>query len=268
MENIKVSVIIPVYNGSKFIEETVKSVVKQDFEDWECIIVNDGSSDNSDSVIKELIKTDNRLIYLQQSNQGVSVARNNGIENARGKYILCLDGDDLISSNFISEMLNIIDKDEEVRVVTSRVKFFGKSNGELKRKDFSFINLLAENQMVVTSMFRKIDFDQLYKFDEKMKTGLEDWDFWIGLLKNGGKVAHASNAIFFYRIQKISRNSSLDGSKQSNLRYQMWLNHKDEYAKYFIDPKITEEYKTVFNSLEYKVGKILIKPLRFLKSIF
>ncbi|WP_312135023.1 glycosyltransferase family A protein [Sphingobacterium sp.] len=263
-----ISVIIPAYNVSNFIEDTIKSVKRQDYSLWECIIINDGSNDSTRTVVSSCIKNDDRFTLINQENKGVSIARNVGIDTAKGDYILCLDGDDLISSNFLTEMLSVIETDTDIKVVTPRVKFVGKATGEWKFKPFVFQNLLAANQMVVTSLFRKVDFQKFYKFNSNMKSGLEDWDFWIGLLKHGGKVVHAPEAVFYYRIQKKSRNSSLNSEKQSKLRYQMWLNHKEQFSKYFIDPKTTEEYLSISQSLEYRIGKILIKPLRYIKNLF
>lgn len=262
-----VSVIIPAYNVSSFINETITSVKNQIYEYWECIVVNDGSIDSTHDQIISSIGKDKRFKYISQVNRGVSYSRNKAIKIAQGEFILCLDGDDLISPNFLCEMVNKIISHEDIKVVTSSVKLFGYASAKMEIKEFEFSNLLAVNQMVITSLFRKIDFINRYQFDENMREGLEDWDFWIGLLKNGGTVVQAESAMFYYRIQKKSRNKSLDGVKQSRLRYQMWKNHKELYSIYFVDIKETDEYLFIKNSLEYRIGQLLMSPLRRLKKI-
>lgn len=107
MSNL-VSIIIPAYNVGKFIQETLESVQKQDFNDWEAIIVDDGSTDDTVKVIEDFIRCDNRFRLICQSNGGVSKARNTGIMAATGKYLAFLDGDDMWKSTFLTELMKPI----------------------------------------------------------------------------------------------------------------------------------------------------------------
>ncbi|HAP03774.1 MAG TPA: teichuronic acid biosynthesis glycosyl transferase, partial [Lachnospiraceae bacterium] len=93
--NEKVSIITPCYNGAKYIGETIESVLAQDYKDWEMLIVNDGSSDNSAEVISSYAEKDPRIRLINQPNGGSANARNNGIRQATGRYIALLDADDL-----------------------------------------------------------------------------------------------------------------------------------------------------------------------------
>lgn len=101
----KVSVIMPAYNVQDYIEESIHSVQKQEYENWELIVVDDGSTDETVNVVESLRKQDGRIRLLQQRNQGVSVARNRGIEEAQGKFISFLDGDDLWEKSFLLKMV-------------------------------------------------------------------------------------------------------------------------------------------------------------------
>lgn len=96
---LKVSVIIPVYNTEAYVGETILSILNQDLKEIEIIVINDGSSDGSAAVIEKLVKQDNRIQFLSQQNSGQSVARNRGLEQARGKYIYFMDSDDLLDSD-------------------------------------------------------------------------------------------------------------------------------------------------------------------------
>ncbi len=101
-KNIKVSVVIPVYNRQEFLGEAVESVLAQDLTEIEIIIVNDGSTDQSAVVAKEYQAKDRRIIYMEQENQGVSVARNKGMAMAKGEYLYFLDSDDILGQGFLS----------------------------------------------------------------------------------------------------------------------------------------------------------------------
>ena len=95
-EGISVTIIIPVYNGEKFIAQTLNAVMQQEHSLFDCIIVDDGSTDGTKSIVTDLIKTDTRFNYIYQSNAGLSSARNKGLKYAKGEYIQFLDADDII----------------------------------------------------------------------------------------------------------------------------------------------------------------------------
>ena len=101
---MKISVLVPVYNGEKFIENCIYSVINQKFEDIEIIIINDGSSDNTGDICSKLAKKYHNITYLSQKNMGVSVARNKGIQNAKGEYLLFLDSDDYLVDNSLEKI--------------------------------------------------------------------------------------------------------------------------------------------------------------------
>lgn len=258
----KISIIIPVFNANKYLEETINSVKYQTFINWECILINDGSIDNSESVIIENIKEDKRFRYIFQENTGVCVARNNAIIKSKGEYVLCLDADDLISENFLEETLKVLESDSNIKVATSAVQYFGRSKGALEVVSYDLNTILAANQIVVTSLFRRVDFDWVGGFNENMKEGFEDWDFWISILKSGGNVKCASSAVFYYRIVRKSRNSEMANANMAKLRFQMWQNHRDLFSLFFVSPTSYFEYQSIAQSKEYRLGKMLLAPIR------
>lgn len=110
-----VSIIIPVYNSEMYIEECIRSVISQTYKNIEIIIVNDGSIDKSEEIIKNLMNEDNRIKYITQENSGPSKSRNNGIDNSNGDYIFFVDSDDTVDNNYIEYMLNeIINKKKDI----------------------------------------------------------------------------------------------------------------------------------------------------------
>lgn len=104
----KISVVMPAYNIEDYIEETIRSVINQEFQDWELLVVDDGSEDSTLEKVKKLAEKDARIKMILQAHEGVSTARNKGIDQATGEYISFLDSDDLWDKTFLSKMLNLI----------------------------------------------------------------------------------------------------------------------------------------------------------------
>ena len=107
-----VSIIVPVYNVEKFIFKTVNSILNQDYKNIEIILVDDGSPDNSARIIDELAKKDNRIVCVHKENGGVSSARNAGLKIATGEYVTFIDGDDWVEPNYVSYLLNLVEKNK------------------------------------------------------------------------------------------------------------------------------------------------------------
>ena len=107
---IAITVIIPVYNGEKTISETLESVLKQTYNNFEIVIVNDGSTDTTQVILNDYAEQDSRIKVISQKNSGVSAARNNGIVHSEGKYVCFLDADDMYSKTFLEKMYEKITK--------------------------------------------------------------------------------------------------------------------------------------------------------------
>lgn len=108
--NTKISIIIPIYNGEKYIERCLKSIINQDYEELEIILINDGSTDKSIDILKKFKNIDNRIKVIDKENTGVSDTRNRGIEEATGDYIMFIDVDDYLEENMIKKIINTINK--------------------------------------------------------------------------------------------------------------------------------------------------------------
>lgn len=149
--DIKVSIIIPAYNIEKYIEESILSSINQTLKEIEIIIINDGSTDKTLEIIKKYKKIDNRIKLIDQKNQGVSIARNNGLEVARGKYIYFLDGDDWIENEALNECYNIAENLEIDIIHFNSLKIEEKT----KIKNFSYVKgtNLDENKIYIGEEF-------------------------------------------------------------------------------------------------------------------
>ena len=121
-ENPLVSVIIPVYNAEKYIAKCINSLIEQTLQNFEVIVVNDGSTDNTPDILKELAKEDSRIIVINQSNQKQGAARNRGLEIAKGKYITFVDADDWLDLDYLERMYQAIIEDKADIAVSGLVR--------------------------------------------------------------------------------------------------------------------------------------------------
>lgn len=106
----QVSVIVPVYNQERYLEECISSIRRQTLAEWECLIINDGSSDSSGEIARRFLEADSRIRYFEQENGGVSSARNLGMQRASGRYLCFVDGDDFIDAAFLKHLLDASDR--------------------------------------------------------------------------------------------------------------------------------------------------------------
>ena len=155
MNSPRLSVIIPCYNQGKYIMDTLSCFDDYHQQDtYELIIVDDGSKDEKTlSVLKQIASEGYQVIY--QSNQGVSSARNNGIQHARGEYILPLDGDDMLSKEYIYEGITILDEHPEYAVVYCDGQYFGDKTGPWKVGSFNLQRLMLWDYIHVSGIYRK-----------------------------------------------------------------------------------------------------------------
>lgn len=107
IENQIVSIIVPVYNVQEYIKDCINSIICQTYKELEIILVDDGSSDNSLQICKDMAQKDNRIVVLSQLNSGVVNARKNGVNRATGKYIMFVDSDDYVNSDYVESMMKI-----------------------------------------------------------------------------------------------------------------------------------------------------------------
>lgn len=225
----KVSVVIPCYNHGELLKETLDSLTVQTFSDFEVIIVNDGSTDTATvDVLQSLNSPQIKVIHTV--NKGVSAARNRGISEAVGEYILPLDADDKIGSAYIEMAVNVLENSPEVTAVYFDRILFGDIEGLAPLPVYDPVALLTEN-CIYAALFRKADWQSVGGFSEKMVYGWEDWDFWISLSALGKQFVKISEPLFFYRIRSNSRDHSLQLRQKIAMMCLIVLRHKYLYLR-------------------------------------
>ena len=214
-----ISVIVPCFNQEDLILQTLESVSSQTYSNWECIIVNDGSTDNSQIKIQDFIQKDSRFKLINIKNSGVSVVRNTAVANSNGTYLFPLDGDDYINKDCLEKCLSEFEKNQDVKLVYTGAEFFGKENGPWDLPDFDYATMLKYNMVDNSSMFLREDFDRVGGYRTNMVHGLEDWDFFIALLEpyTNGQVIKIKEPLFHYRVTEKSRRNTLVNTSKFDL---------------------------------------------------
>ncbi|MDR1553657.1 MAG: glycosyltransferase [Prevotellaceae bacterium] len=209
-----VSVIVPVYNMQNYIAETLDSVLASSYHNYEIIIIDDGSTDNSSEIIKSYVAKSDKIKFFKQTNKGVSAARNHAIKRSAGEYILPVDADDLISSNYIKEAVNVLKNNPQIKVVCCEVERFGEKTGIKKYPSFSYKLLARKNMIVNSAMFRKSDWEKTDGGYCEEEIFCEDWDFWISMFKTGGEFLRLPFVGLRYRIRQSSRRINVHSKKR------------------------------------------------------
>lgn len=259
--NPLVSVIIPSYNSGAFVESTLNCVISVSYPNWECIVVDDGSTDNSLQIINNFCKGDSRFKVVQQPNSGPSVARNTAIAHSNGKYILPLDADDLISDSYIGKAVEILEARPNVKVVYALAEKFGRRKGFWHLPEYSFRSLLFENMIFCTALYRKEDYLKTRGYDPLLRKGREDWDFWLEMLKTGGDVYRLPEVHFYYRTHKTSRDKDANRNIAA-IRKRIYENHWELYSD-FIDNPLHIYHEHAFFKRKYNI----LRKLTFRKPI-
>ena len=257
----QISVIVPCYNQAQFLPEALNSIVKQTYDRWECIIVNDGSPDNTEEVALQWCEADNRIIYFKKENGGLSSARNAGIKVAKGKYILPLDADDYIGSEYLELAMNAFGNDDSLDLVYCKAQKFGFVNCIWDLPAYSYKGLLLDNIIFCSSIYKR-SITAGISYDESLKHGLEDWDFWLQILNPASKVYQIPSIQFCYRIKELSMLVSMNEEYKEAIRWKIFLKHMDQFKSFYSSP--IKAYinsltlSTVLGSESYKIGNSII----------
>ena len=199
----RVSVIIPCFNQGKFLDEAVASVRSQTYKDIEIVIVNDGSDDDITADICNSFRGPD-IKVLHTENQGLAAARNNGIKQAEGIYILPLDADDRIGSSYVDEAVAVLDSRPDIGIVYSRANLFGAVETEWPLPEYSLDEMLKNNIIFCSALYRRSDWELAGGYDPGMIYGWEDYDFWLSLIERGRRVHQLPATHFYYRVDPAS----------------------------------------------------------------
>lgn len=204
----KISIVIPSYNQAEYLPEAIESAYSQTYQPCEIIVVDDGSTDESLEIAERytfpkypLIESPVRVI--KQVNKGLPSARNTGIMNATGDYIMFLDADDILKENAL-ERINIEIHTSNADIIAPSFKQFGKSSQEIILGPFTLDDLKIANRIGYFSAIRRSALLEIGGYNPRMRWGWEDYDLWFDLFKRGKSIAILQDILVSYRVKEKS----------------------------------------------------------------
>lgn len=271
----KVSVIIPYYNDGAYISETLESVFSQTYSNIEIILIDDGSTDNRSKDKFNSISADN-LYKFKEVNSGPAAARNLGISHASGEYILPLDADDIIDKIYVEKAVDVLENQPKCGIVYCKGKFFGNDIGGWDLPEFSIGRMLVSNIIFNAGLFRKKDWEDCGGYDESLKIGIEDWDFWLSILSLDREVFQIPEELFYYRIKSSSRNKKFEKKYDAvsatylqiqNKHKKLYFKHFDDYLRESRKYMLNQNYN-IQNMFEVRLKNKIGEQIPFLRKIF
>ena len=250
---MKLSIIIPIYNSEKYLKKTLESIQKQDFTDYECLLINDGSTDSSEKICNSFILKDSRFRIINTANKGVSSARNTGIINATGDYLTFVDSDDFIENNTYSEIFSYIDN-EKLDICCFNF-FYIDNNGNKTSGKFSIEKIdtcFIKYRVYMNSVWNKVFKRELFTnnnllFDSEISNS-EDLLLVFKLIHKAKKIKYITEPFYNYSYNSLSlTNTNLTQKK--------------------IDDRLLVSQKIIEYCKENNIEKEHIYLLKFLNAI-
>lgn len=236
------SIILPVYNAAKYLEKCLQSILDQSFSDFEVILINDGSSDSSDSICETYANKDKRIVYINQINQGVAMARNVGLETAKGTYIGFVDADDFIETDMFQNLINPLAK-KEYDVVIAHYKICNEHNFRIPRTEIPTKKDLDKNEIkskilktyytggdpIVPALWNKIynrSFIQQYKLKFQNQNAVRASDYWFNF-----KLFQYATSAFVIEEANYHYNNYILGSIINSFRENQFIGFEESQKK-------------------------------------
>ena len=232
--NDLITVIVPIYNTSKYLDKCINSIIKQTYENIDIILINDGSNDNSQEICEKYQKKDKRIRLINQKNKGVSKARNKGLELSKGKYISFIDADDFIEQNMLEKMYENISKTQSDVTVcgydfykNGKYKFIKEKNYTLEKEkkyegifNFSVCNKLYKKEILENIKFdnKKIAEDIAFNFKVFQKINKISFILETPLYHYRIRKESASNTYNENHLEVLEINKIIDFFKEKNMK--------------------------------------------------
>lgn len=193
-----VSVVIPCYDLGAYLDEAVQSVLAQTFQDFEILIVDDGSTDEATRRLLESYERPKTRV-LRTQNRGLPAAKNTGVANTTGPYLCMLDADDRLDPRYMEVSLRALEADTSLAFASHWLRYFGEETGDWTPTNCDFPALLDINTVNGSALVRRSALEAVGGFDESMTSGCEDWDLWIALVERGLRGTILQDVLFHYR---------------------------------------------------------------------
>lgn len=268
---MKISVIIPVYNVEKYIEDCLKSVLNQSYANIEILIVNDGSTDNSGYICERYSKEYNNIKLINKKNKGLSAARNTGIQNSSGDYLIFLDSDDYWDKDFLTSLVQIVKKDVEIDYVFFRFKYYYEKRGYFEEERLELIKEKISKKPGIVALKEILSKNQIFQWIAcrclvrreliienqiyfKPDRYFEDVLWTPKVFLNASKIDYYDDDIYVYRLERngqITSQFTYKNLRDSFHTAQYWEKELDNYE---INKKTKDVLmKTFVNRYHYAI---------------
>ncbi len=269
-DNPPISVLMSVYNGDKYLKKAIESILKQTFSNFEFIIVNDGSADNSIEIIKSF--NDPRIkIINNKKNLGLIKSLNIGLKQAKGKYIARLDADDIALKNRLEKQFNYLEKNKDITLIGGGAEIINSEGKYIREKlpitnfdQIRFWTLFFGNPFLHSSIFfKKKDIDSINGYSHTYKH-VEDYDLYLRLIKNGYKIINLPEIFIKYRIHNQSIGQIKDSKKEqdTNVKKIIFNNINNYFSLSW------EEFKILYDKQKMRGVKKMFEAIFLHKQIF
>lgn len=231
-----VSIVMPSYNSAKFIEKSIDSVLNQTYKNWELLVIDDCSSDNSLELVEKYTQIDSRIkLITNEKNLGVAESRNRGLAEAKFSYVAFLDSDDVWDQNKLQIQVDFMIANKAAISFTQyyRINELDEKIGEVNRipEKVDYFDLLKGNSIAMSTSMMDIRIVEKIKFEQ---IGHEDYYFWLKLLKSGNMAKGINSKLVYYRVHSTSLSSNkLKAVSYTWNIYRKWLKLKRFESIYY-----------------------------------
>jgi glycosyltransferase involved in cell wall biosynthesis len=228
-----ISVVVPCFNLGVYLHGAVESVLNQSSQDFEIVVVDDGSTDEYTRLLLDHFRRPKTRI-IQQENCGLPVARNEGIRQSRGRYVCCLDPDDRLHPGFFARAIEILDVNPDIGLVSGHFQMFDEHDQVFHVESCDFPVLLARNPVIEPAVFRRAGWERIGGYCTTFSSsGIEDWDLWISLLELGYKPAIVPETIWEYRVRSDQMSTGMyQPERWRRLVHELVLRHAATFARH------------------------------------
>lgn len=268
-----ISVIMPAYNAEKYIAESIDTVVNQTYQNWELIVINDGSADNTEAIAHRYALTDKRIKLINQENKKLSAARNTGIAAARGEWVAFLDADDLWVADKLEKQVNIINTTPNAGLIFSDGYIFndgdmntdfpyGAAVGQYSGTEMYKLLYQGNYVPILSVLVKKTHLDKAGTQDEQF-VACQDWDLWLRMAVSNVLFYGMPDRLFYYRRHSLNMSNDND-----LMDYEKSVLCIRNFKKDLLDKAALKELKTFLNITICKlISQGKIKEVLYLSSL-
>ena len=236
----RVSVLVPCFNQGAWIDEAVDSVLSQTLQDFEIIVVDDGSTGDTRQKLSAYVRPRTRV--LRTENRGLSAARNTAAGAASGEFLCALDADDRLVSTWLEKAVALLDERADVAFVSHWFETFGDEHWTWTPARCDLPAMLARNAINGAALVRRAVFERLGGFDERMRDGCEDWDFWLRAIEQGFQGAIVPEVLFHYRRNAASMSRVMTAGDRYRAPLEtLFARHESSYRAHAVDVLVMKE---------------------------